>query len=412
MVLELISNSRTLQSVRSLRSARFLLPLLSIALISAVACGTDRASSEPAAAEFQVAGDTLTWAPPWQAGDSRTITIENSTEFNPALQEQFDTLQLLGDTGTDFMNQPATVAGTVSILSTGSDGTKAEFDIAFQELLDQMMSSEMIGEPGFGDSDFEQFTAVMGLIDQIDLGVDFGIDSTGAPTGVTNMAELATTVSEFIDSALKLASFAGESPLDIEDQEKLNSVLMALPDTETARFASETVLNAATANLFLMRSGEYTLGQPVAIAGSVPTAFGFETEGHASYELTDLSAGSATMRVEVSPGEADVLSLVKQYAVEIAQLLDEDVSDLTDGIDELEPDERSIATALTSILFNPYTVTLTLDTATGWVTAAEWSIVLALPEGFEDLIPEEERDFDDFDLTDFSVTLHMQATFE
>lgn len=412
VVPEVMSNTRLLTAVNRLPGVRLLLPLLSIALISAVACGTDGGNSEPAAAEFQIQGDTLTWAPPWHSGDSRTVTAESSTEFSPALQEQFDAMQMLGGTGADLLNQPATVIGTISVLSADSGGAKAEFDIALQELIEQAMDSDLMSEPGLADSDFEQFTAVMGLLDQLDLGVKFGIDSTGALTGVTNMDELATTVREFIDSVLTLATFAGESPLEPEDREKLNNVLAALPDTETARFASDAALNVGTANLFLMRSGVYAVGQPVAIAGNVPTAYGFETEGHATYELTDISNGAATMRIEVSPGEVDVLAMVQQYAVEIASLIGEDASELTDSIADLEPDERSLATALTGILFDPYTVMLTIDTTTGWVTTAEWSIVLALPEGFEDLIPEEDRDFDGFDLSDFVVTLHMRATFD
>jgi hypothetical protein len=308
-------------------------------------------------------------------------------------------------------DQPATVIGTVSILSTDSDGTKAEFDITYQEMIDTMMSSRLMTEPGGGDSEFGQFTAVLSLIDQLDLGIEFGVDDTGALTGVTNMDELATIVRKFIDSIMAFAAFSGGSPFDPDDREMLNSLLTALPDTETARFVSDAALDAASANLFLMSTGEYVLGQPVAIAGNVPAAFEFETDGHATYELTDISNGAATVRVEVSPVESDILTLVEQFAVEIAPLIGEDAIKVADGIAELESDERSIVGALSGILFNPYNVMLTIDTATGWVTAAEWSIEIALPESFEDLIPEEERNFDGFALFDFAMTMNMRSTF-
>ncbi|MDA0233239.1 MAG: hypothetical protein O3B04_02585 [Chloroflexi bacterium] len=416
MAIELSPNTRAFPYIRRFRSARLLLPLLSIALIAVVACGTDRAGDGAAAAPFQVDGDALTWTPQWQAGDSRTVTIESSAEYSPALQQHFDNLQSLGQqlpggATTGLPDRQTAVAGTVSFISADSTGAKAQFDINFQEMLD-LMNSGLMDQQEFGGSDLDQFESAMGFIEQLDLGVEFGLDSAGAHTGVTNMEELATTVQGFIDSFLALAAFSGESPLDPDDRAKMNSLLEALPDTEVARVFSAAALNAATANMFLMRSGEYTLGQPVAIAGNVPAAFGIETEGHATYELADISGGIATMTVEVSPGEVDVFALAEQFIIEIGAILGEDASEMLEGIANIASDERSMATALTGILFEPYTVTLTIDASTGWVTAADWSVVLALPEGFEDLIPEEERDFDGFNLSDFAVTMNMRATFE
>jgi hypothetical protein len=421
MAIELSSNSQTYLSFRRLRSARILLPLLSIALLAFVACGTDNENEDAVAdaapaAPIVVNGDTLTWSPPWQAGDTRSVTTEASTEFSPAIQQQFESSQQLGMSLDQelqgMLDQQSANVGTVSFISADSSGAKAKLDIAFQELLDQMMSNELLEEPGPGDSDSEMFSAMMGLVDQIDLGMEFDLDNSGAHSGVTNLAELSETASGFIDSVMALAALAGEETIDPDDRAKMDDLLAALPDTEAAQVLADMVLNMSTANMFLMRSGEYTVGQPVAFAGTVPTTFGFETEGHAIYELTDVLDGTATVEVEVSPAEVDVLALVEQYAAEIAVIVDEDISELTDSITGLEPDERSMAELLAGVLFNPYTVMLTLDSSTGWVTAASWDLELALPEGFEELIPEEERGFEEFfDLSDFGVTISMSSTF-
>ncbi len=394
-----------------LRSSRLILALSSVLLIAAVACGTDRSEDGVGAASFQVEGETLTWSPPWEEGDSRVITVTGSAKFNPELQSMFDTAQALGGGVPDFESEQTSSTGTVSILSKNSNGATGELDVSIEEIINQL-ELQTLEQPGFGEADFGQFTAMLGLVNQLDLGVEFGIDGSGALTGVTNLDELAETVRRLADSMTRLAALAGEEIIDADDIEKLNTALAELPDTEAAQIAADSMLNAATANLFLMRAGEYTVGQPVVVAGKTPTAFGFATDGTFSYELTDISNGTATVQVVVTPGEIDVLALGERLAIEVASALGEDAGKVTDGIAELEPDERSMLALLSSVIFEPYTVMLTLDADTGWVTAADWSIELALPEGFEDLIPEEDRDFDGINPADFAVTLNASATFD
>ena len=62
-------------------------------------------------------------------------------------------------------------------------------------------------------------------------------------------------------------------------------------------------------------------------------------------------------------------------------------------------------------MFEPYTVTLTLDAETGWVTAAEWTIDLALPADFSDAVNEHSEAFDEFAPEDFWLKMSASATF-
>lgn len=404
---------RQLRQIKSLRNPQFFLAILAAVLITAVACGTDRAGGDNgvAASSFQVEGDTLTWAPPWEAGDTRTVNITSSFELSAAAQEFLDSVDERHGDAHELPGEQSSTVGTISIISTGSNGSTGELNIAIEELIAQL-DSQGLEQPGFGEADLSQLTSLLGLTDLLDLGVEFGIGADGSLTGVTNLEELAATVNEFVDSFLKLRAFAGEGTVPDEGIQELRTLLEELPKTEAAKLAADSGLNLVTANLFLMRSGDYTVGQPVDILGKTPTIIGLTTDGRLSYELTGISDGTATVQVQVVPGDVDLIALMEQLAVELAAVVGEDAGKITEGLAELEADERSQIEALSGVLFNPYTVTLTLDADTGWVTGADWSFEFSFPEGFEELIDEEDRDFEDFELTDLGATVNVSATFE
>ena len=396
---------------RRTSGSRLLIGFLSVLAITAVACGTDR-GAEGAAAPFQVDGDTLIWSPPWEEGDSRTVTVIASTEPNDALK------MLTSAPDSDIAQldeEQSGTTGTVTIVSTGSDGSTVRFDFSIEELIRQL-EDQTLEQPGFGESDLSQFTGIVGLLGNIDLGVEFGVDNLGAVTGVTNTEELIETVRSLFNSLLRFAALAGEDAITAEDRQKFEDALDAAPETELVRVLGELGLNTATANMFLMRSGEYTVGQPVVLNGRTATFFGLETEGSSSYEVTEIGADTVTVEVMVSPTEFDVMAMFERLTLELASLAGEDTEEITEDFADLEPDERAIVDALLPLLFEPYTVTLTLDSETGWVTNADWSVDLALPEGLEDLVPEEDREFDDefadLQLSDLEMTLRMSAVFE
>lgn len=409
-------HSRRDDRARSWRgnSGRVLLALFSVLLVAALACGTDRGSAAPA---FQAEGETLSWSPQWDEGDERVITSTSSMEFNDALLAQLEAAQAPGATLSEsgLGEEQSATSGTVTIISKDSDGSTARFDVSIEELIRQIQG-QSLEQPGFGEADLEGFTAIMGLLGNIDLGVEFEIGNSGAVVGVTNTDELVETVQDIFDSFLRLAALAGDDTISPEDRQKFEDALDALPDTELARVFGEIGLHSATANMFLMRSGEYTVGQPVVVTGTAPTFIGVNTDGAMTYEVTDISDDTVTVDVLVSPAEFDVLAMVERLAAEVETLIGEDADGVSQKLADLDADERAMIEALTPILFEPYTVTLTIDAATGWVTAADWSVELSLPEGFEDLIPEEDRDFEDdlgeFELSDFGVILNTSATFE
>lgn len=419
MAMDLITGSRPLSKGRPGISRKFFLLLPALLLMGAIACGTDRADENPAQfSDFEFDGETLTWAPPWDAGDTRIISLTTSLEPSPALREKLEMEMrphesYSGVALPDVTGPQTNSPGMVRIHSAGSDGTTAEFVVALEELLAQL-EPEMSAEPGYDGPGFGDFSPMLGLLGQLDLNADFGIDNTGATTGVTNMDEIATNIGEFVDSMLALASFGGEEPLTPEDRAKLSKFLAEFPETEAAQFMSDTALNVASGNMFLMRTGQYTLGEPVVVTGHVPTAFGFVTPGHASYELKDISDESLTVQVEVTPADVDVLALAEKYADELAGILGEDSDELTDSLAELGMDERAIIDAITSMIFESYTVDLTIDPDTGWVTAAEWDVTLQVSEELEALIPDEEMpEFEtDVNLSEFGATMHIRATFE
>lgn len=409
-MVQLLRATTQRQRTHLLRSPRLILAVLAALLITAVACGTDRPGdgNGVAASSFQVEGDTLTWAPPWEQGDARTVTVTSSVELNPATMHLFEMDNTEGRPESEFSTEKTMTVGRVSIISKNSDGAVGEFNIAMEELMSQLQA-QRAELSGFGEADFGQFTSLLAIADQLDLGVEFGIDSNGALTGVTNLPELAATINEFADSLLKLAAFADDDEFLPADQlQELKTLLEEFPKTAAAKLAADSALNAATANMFLMRAGNYTVGQPVIVSGKTPTFIGLATDGTFSYELTDISNGTATVQVLVSPGEIDLFELLQQLAVEVATVVGEDGSKTLEEFASATPDERSMFTAISSLIFNPYTVTLTLDAETGWVTSAEWSIELSLPEGFEDLLADDE----DGDLAGIGATANVRASFE
>ncbi len=396
-----------------LQSPRLLLAIFSALLITAIACGTDRAEDDNgvAASSFQVDGDTLTWAPPWEEGDTRTVSITSSVELSAAAQSFLDRVEESGGEVPEIALDQSSTVGTISIASKDSSGSTGVFDLAVEELVAQMQE-QTFEQPGFGEADLSQLTSFIGLADQLDLAVEFGIDGNGSVTGVTNLAELAETVNEFIDPLLRFAALAQDDSIPMDDIEQLRTLLEELPETEAAQLAADSALNAATANLFLMRAGEYTTGQPVVVSGMTPTIIGFATEGTLSYELTEISNGAATVEVLVSPGGVDLVALIQRVTTELTELLGDEADDAIDEITNMGPDERSQIELVAGMVFEPYTVTLTLDTSTGWVTAADWTIDLSLPEGFEDLIEDDDHDLDGIDLEELGATVSVSATFE
>ncbi len=403
-----------LRRTQTLHSPRFMLALLAALLITAVACGTDRDGNGDgvAASSFQIDGDSLTWAPPWDEGDARSVTVTSSVDINAAAQDFFDRIEESGGEAPRIPGNQTSTVGTIEFISTGSTGATGELIVSIEELMSQL-ENQTLEQPGFGEADFSQFTSLLSLTDQLDLGVEFGIDNNGAISGVTNREELAETIDGFVDSLLSLAAFAGDDfPIHENDEQDIRDVLAELPDLETFQLLTDTGLVVSTANLFLMRSGEYTIGQPVIVSGNAPSTFGLATTGTISYELTSISDGTATVEAIVSPGEVDLLALIERLSAEIATLVDGDVGGLSENIAGLEPDESSMFELLSDMIFDPYTVTLTLDANTGWVMAADWAVELSFPEGFEDLITEEDRDLDGLVLADFGATVNVSATFE
>lgn len=405
---------RASNQLRRIRSSQLILAILGTLLVTAVACGTDRAgeNNEVAASSFQVEGDTLTWVPPWDEGDARKISVTSSVEFSDEWQRLMELSE--GDDDFSFLTDQSSTVGTISILSKNGNGSTGEFNISIQELIAQLDNQEF-EQPGFGEADFGQLTSLMGLADQLDLGVEFGIGADGSLSGVTNLEELAETVSELVDSLLLFAAFAGDDEDEMipeEDVQKIKSLLEDLPKTDAAKLAADSGLNLVTANLFLMRSGDYSVGEQVDVFGNTPSILGISTDGKLSYVLTDISNGTATVQVSVLPGDIDLLGLMQAAVDELAGVVGEDASEIAEKIADLTAQERSQVEAISSIAFTPYTVTLTLDVETGWVTAADWSVELSLPENFEELLDEDDRDFEDFDLSDLNVTITSNAKFE
>ncbi len=390
---------------------RLLLPALAIFLLAAVACGTDRGNGDAAAASLQVDGETVTWSPPWTEGDARTIDVTSSIELNDAAQKLLASMEALGAAPEIPPEQSSTI-GTVTFISADSDGATGEFAISMDDLT-TLLETQTFEQPGFGEADLDQLSAFIGLAGQLDLGVEFGIDSNGLLTGVTNLSELADEVSEFAASLARLAALSGEELAQDEDFEMLEQALAALPDTETAQLAADSAINLATANLFIMRAGEYELGQPVVVAGKTPTFIGLATDGTFTYELKEISSNAAMVQVTVTPGDIDVLALVERLAREVAEVTGEDSDPVTHELETMTAVERSQFEALAGIIFTPYTVVLTIDSETGWVTSAAASVDLALPEGFDDLVEDgDARSLDGVSIMELGVTLNAVATFE
>jgi hypothetical protein len=169
-----------------------------------------------------------------------------------------------------------------------------------------------------------------------------------------------------------------------ETRAMIEAALTELPQTEFAKQAALAAANGGTGNLFLMRKGEYTVGQPVTVAGQVPSLAGLMAPGEAVYELTAVSDTQATLEVEVRPQPVDLAAMFTQFMAEAGAIFGEDAAEKSTMFDEMTAEERQQFDAVAAMLFQPYTVTLTLDTVTGWVTGAEWEATFTMPEGAGD----------------------------
>lgn len=395
------------------QSSRIFIGLLSMLLIAAVACGTDRGGDGVAAGSFQVEDESVTWSPPWEEGDARSVHIESSIEFSEAINAFIDDIEPLYGVNSDAQGQRSTTTGTVSIVSVGSTGSTGQFDVDLAEVLRQL-NGESTDQFGADEADI-QFDAMASLFRNLDLGVEFDIGTDGGVFGVSNLEELAETVRELFDSLRRFAALAGDDDVSSDDMEMIERALDELPDTQIAQTAADTGINLALANMFLMRAGEFELGETVVATGLTQTMFGMNTQGVMRYTLTDISDDTLTVEVEVEPGEVDLTEVLDSALEELAPIFGDEIYD--DIGDPSEGSERELAQgdALFGVLLQPYTVTLTLDAETGWVTAADWSVELRLPEGFEDLAANEHGEVENlngFELEDFAITVNTRATFE
>jgi hypothetical protein len=389
---------------------RYLLPLAALLLVAAVVgCGSDNDGAQAAAAEFSVDGDMLTWSPPWQTVDARTVTVTSSIELSPVLQAKAS--QDDSDAGglASLVDQQATTVGTVTIKSVGDNGSKAELAIAFQDLLNKLQQ-QMAGTTDSFNANAGMAEAALGFINQLDLGVDFGVDGSGAITSVTNLEELAAEVKTLVNLAVKFAALSEGDGIDPATIEKIDTAFAELPKTNAAQTVAKSMVQGATGNLFLMRSGEYKVGQPVAVAGST-SMFGLQTDGNTTYEVTGITNDVVTVVVKVTPCEVDMLAMAEQFANEIAPIIGEDPSKLTDKIAELDSSELGMISALSEILFAPYTVTLTLDSQTGWVKAADWDVTFTATEALLAGPGDDDSHFDGVNPSDLWVTMHLHSDF-
>ena len=391
-------------------TVRILLPFFSLLLLAAVAgCGSDDAGAASAASEFSIDGDTLTWAPPWEEGDARTVTVTSAIELSPALKAEAESSDSVGGGFASVADEQETTLGTVTIRSVSEPGSKAELVLAVESLLEQLLS-EVANAPDSSEDAAGMANLAMGFLSQLDLGVDFDVDGSGAITGVTNLEELATEVKSLIDIATRFISLSEGEGIDAETIEKIDTAFAELPKTNAAQTVARSMVEGATGNLFLMRSGEYKVGQPVAVAGST-SVFGLNTDGNTTYEVTSITSDAVTVLVKVTPGDVDILAMVEQFANEIAQIIGEDSTDFTAEIAELGTTERDAISAVTDILFAPYTVTLTLDPETGWVTSADWNVTLTATESLLSGHRGDDSSLDGVDPADLWVTMHMHADF-
>ena len=391
---------------------RYFLPLFVFALLliaSVAACGSDDGGSEAAASEFGIDGDTLTWAPPWEEGDARTVTVTSAIELSPALKAEAESSDSVGGGFDSVADEQETTLGTVTIRSVSEPGSKAELVLAVESLLEQLLSQVANAPDSNGDA-AGMATLAMGFISQLDLGIDFDVDGSGAITRVTNLEELAAEVKTLVDLVVKFAALSEGEGMDPATLGKINSAFAELPNTAAAQVVAKSMVEGATANLFLMRSGEYKVGQPVAFAGST-SVFGLNTDGNTTYEVTNITSDAVTLLVKVTPGDVDILAMVEQFANEISPIIGEDSTDFIAEITELGTTERDSVSAVTDILFAPYTVTLTLDPETGWVTSADWNVTLTATESLLSGHSGDDSSLDGVDPADLWVTMHMHVDF-
>jgi hypothetical protein len=378
-------------------------PLL---LIAFAACGSD----DPAEARsVQVNGDKLTWSPPWQAGDARSVTLETDTQLSPALQEQLDALAAdVPDLQTQLEDaQSQSLTGTVTFVSVSDNGTVAEYAVPLDAIMDQ------ITDAGLDSENAQMISAMAGLFGQLDLAVEIGIDSSGAVTGVTNLDELTATLSDFMGSLMDLAALSGEDAMDAEERAQMELFLEQLPNSILVQDLAKSAVQMATGQMFLMREGEYTVGQPVIVNQSAPSTFGLLSQSKVTYLLTSVDGGTATMDVTVAPEGLDLVQLLISAIKDFAGMAGEDPDDAVDGLDSIPVEAQPVIDDLTAMFFQPYTVTLTIDTETGWVTSASWGAELSVPQSIIDQF-ESVSEFGgtpELSLSDISATMLITSTF-
>jgi hypothetical protein len=398
---------RTIRAHSRFRPAALAALLAAVALMAVTACGIDLSGNDDAAAApVQVNGDTLTWNTPWQAGDARQVSTTSEIQFSQALREQFYGALRLGEDSPqglpeDFEPPRQEFSGIVTFTSADSDGAVAEFDASLEELIAQLQSM------GVDSEEMEMMNAAVDLASQLDLAVRFNVGSNGAVTEVTNLDQLAGEIEDMIDSLSVLARLQGGSDEEYSELIDLAKILLTeLPQMELVQQLAVSGVQVASGNMFLMRPGEYTVGQPVAVAGQFPTAFGLVGPGSATYELTEISDGSANVRVSISPTEYDIVTDIQEALALIVPLYGEDTDGVLEQFQDFREQEQQRLNDATDLLFQPYTVDLTIDTETGWVTAVSWSFEVSIADFYGDYT----EYYGDMDPEDLTLTINTSSS--
>ena len=371
---------RLANPLRRVLRARFLLSATAATIILSAACGGSSPTPLPPTATAPAATSTpeslpllsvdegiFTWSPQWQPGDARAISVQ---ALVGEVKVDTEGLSEEAQAGLDqFTLGLENFGKTMAMLRVG-DSHFTVTEVTPDGAVGDLRISTLVPPGDFqGIAGYMDAPEFLAELQPREVTARIRVDRYGEVTGIVNIDEVA---GQLVQLASDLeASRLGEAP----PQEDMDTFIRLL-QTESGKDSVQALVEAKAGHLFLLRPGEYRVGETVETTLDMPTSVGQVIPANAKYVLTGVTDGIAHIDVTLTPSPEGLYRAYEQMAAETSEVTGEP----SDPFPAIDSEEGQQGVALFSRLLSPYTVKLQVDTATGWITSAEWTETFPLSQ--------------------------------
>lgn len=360
-------------------SIRFtaLVSVITLALLLA-ACDVD----SPDEGEKQdVEQDSFQWNAPWRAGESRSVNITHEVTGGDLLadgltdeeRENLDLLILINGLfgGGRVMGQVG--ESRLTVIELESDGSTIEFQI-----LPVPIDSILNPETFLTDEFRTYFASNTGFTARMSVG----------PSGSIEQVQITDDLlSDVTDADIFFSEIMVPGPLRSPGLLQPGADEYArLMETESGLDLIEALVETRAGGLFLIRPGEYVVGEKVRVERPVPqmipqfmTGVGPDLmfPADVEYRLNAISDGIAYFDISISKTLNGVYEVYRSSEDAVATALEYEFS-------IPEEDDEEFRDYLVSYLASSETklIHLQVDIATGWPLSAEWTESYNYSEAF------------------------------